>query len=76
VTTRPVPTGAALRMASVTLAAALALLCPFRAILGWGHEGHVVGALIAGHYKTPTVLTRAGESPGGRHHRLRGELGR
>ena len=34
------------------LAAALALLCPARALFGWGHEGHVVVALIAEHYMT------------------------
>jgi len=61
VTTRPAPTGAALRMASVTLAAALALLCPGRAVFGWGHEGHVVVALIAEYYMAPAALTKAGD---------------
>jgi hypothetical protein len=42
-----------------TLAAALALFCPVRAVFGWGHEGHVVVALIAEHYMTPAALTRA-----------------
>lgn len=48
------------RRACFTLAVALALLSPFRAVFGWGPEGHAVISLIAEHYMTPTALTRAG----------------
>jgi hypothetical protein len=51
-TRRTVPTGAPLRKASF-LAAALALLCPARAVFGWGRKGHVVVTLIAEHFPLP-----------------------
>jgi len=60
-TRRPVPTGVPLRKASFTLAAALALPSPVRAVFGWGHEGHRVIALIAAHYMTLAALTRASD---------------
>jgi hypothetical protein len=44
-TRRTVPTGAPLRKASFTLAAALGILCSARAVFGWGHEGPVLVAL-------------------------------
>jgi hypothetical protein len=44
---------------------AFALLCPFRAVFGWGHEGHTVVALIAEHYMTPAALTKSSDLLGG-----------
>jgi hypothetical protein len=61
VTRCPVPTVAFLRRACLTVPAALAVLCPLRAVLGRGHEGHVVIALVAEHFTTPAALTRAGD---------------
>ena len=61
----PILAGAPFRRASFTPAVAVALLCPFRAVFGWGHEGHAVVALIAEHYMTPAALTRAGDLLGG-----------
>jgi hypothetical protein len=50
-----------LRKPSFTLAASLVLLCPVRAVFGWGHEGHVVVALIAEQFMRPATLTKAGD---------------
>ena len=60
-TRRSVPSVAFVRRPCLAVWAALALLCPVRAVFGWGHEGHVVVALIAEHYMTPAALTRAGD---------------
>jgi S1/P1 Nuclease len=45
---------------ALTAGAALALLCPLRAVFGWGHEGHAVIGLVAEHYMTGAALTTAG----------------
>ena len=58
-TRRRVPTVAFLRRTCLAVGDALAQLCSLRAVLGWGHEGHVVAALIAEHYMTPAALTKA-----------------
>jgi hypothetical protein len=49
VTRRPAPAAISLRLAA---SVAVALLCPLRVALAWGHEGHVVIALIAEHSLT------------------------
>ena len=46
---------------TLTAVAALCLLCPLRAVFGWGHEGHQVIGLIAEHYMTADALAKAGQ---------------
>ena len=51
--------------ASLASASVLFLLWPWRAGLGWGHEGHAVVGLIAEHYMTGAALTKASDLLGG-----------
>jgi nuclease S1 len=60
-----VPSRPLLWRASLIVASAVALLLPCRAGLGWGHEGHTVVALVAEHYMTGVVPTKARDLLGG-----------
>jgi hypothetical protein len=50
------PASMSMRTAHLITALALVLICLPRLAFGWGHEGHVVIALIAEHYMTPAAL--------------------
>jgi hypothetical protein len=50
------PACLSMRTGHIATALALALICVPRLGFGWGHEGHVVIALIAEHYMTPAAL--------------------